>query len=301
VATLAVDIGGTKFSMAVFETGGASGGSGAPILAERETRATDREGGRDWMLAQIAAIGREWSARYRFAQCGIGFGGPVDFARQRVALSTHVGGWNDFDLPGFIRAEVGISRVVMDNDANVGALGEAMYGAGEGYRPLFYMTLSTGIGGGIVTEGPGGGGVYRGADSYAGEIGHLTIRRDGPDCLCGSRGCFERLCCGLWLERDHGRTARELMDDPAFVEGYVVDLAQGLKAAIMLLNPARIVIGGGIAKAADKLFVPLRAELRRQVTAWSRARIDVVPAALGDWSVLWGAAALTGQEAGGES
>jgi glucokinase len=82
------------------------------------------------------------------------------------------------------------------------------------------------------------------------------------------------------------------MQDPQFVEGYVVNLALGLKAAIMLLNPARIVIGGGIAKAGDRLFVPLRAELRRQITAWSAARIDVAPASLGDDSVLYGAMAL---------
>jgi glucokinase len=150
------------------------------------------------------------------------------------------------------------------------------------------MTLSTGIGGGIYA----GGEVWRGADSYAGEIGHLTIRPGGPECLCGARGCFERLCGGLWLERDWGRPARELVADPAFVARYVVDLALGLKAAIMLLNPARIVIGGGIAKAGDALFVPLRAELRRQITAWSAARIDVVPAALADDSVLYGALAL---------
>ncbi len=73
---------------------------------------------------------------------------------------------------------------------------------------------------------------------------------------------------------------------------YVIDLALGLKAAIMLLNPARIVIGGGIAKAGDRLFAPLRAELGSQITAWSRARVDVVPAELGDDSVLWGAMAL---------
>jgi glucokinase len=151
------------------------------------------------------------------------------------------------------------------------------------------MTLSTGIGGGIVTES----GIYRGADSYAGEIGHLTIRPGGPECLCGSRGCFERMCCGLWLERDHGRTARDLLDDPEFVRQYVVDLALGMKSAIMLLNPARIVIGGGISKAGGKLFEPLRAELRRQVTSWSRARIDVVPAALADDSVLYGALELS--------
>ena len=176
----------------------------------------------------------------------------------------------------------------MDNDANVGAIGEAEFGAGRGCSPLFYMTLSTGIGGGIYESGR----VWRGADSYAGEIGHLTIRPDGPKCLCGARGCFERMCCGLWLERDTGRSARELLQDPAFVSRYVVDLALGLKAAIMLLNPMRIVIGGGISKAGDALFVPLETELRRQITNWSAARIDVAPAALADDSVLWGAYSL---------
>ncbi len=304
--TLAIDIGGTKFSLALFENG---------RMTARETRRTDRAGGPEWMLAQIAAITREW----RFERCGVGFGGPVDFANQRVALSTHVEGWRDFPLlprladtlrllkkgtdssvprrKALIRETVPFFSnltprvpLVMDNDANVGALGEAKFGAGRGHLPLFYMTLSTGIGGGIVLAD---GTVYRGADSWAGEIGHLTVLPGGPECLCGSRGCLERMCCGLWLERDHGLTAEVLLRDPAFVEKYVVDLARGLKAAIMILNPARIVIGGGIAKAGDRLFVPLRAELARQMTAWSRARVDVVPAELGDDSVLWGALALT--------
>jgi glucokinase len=279
MSTLAIDIGGTKFTMAVFDQN---------RMIARESRATDREGGRDWMVAQIAELIRDWRQRFTLGECGIGFGGPVDFPSQRVTLSTHVGGWNDFDLPGFIRTAAEVP-VIMDNDANAGALGEAYYGAGRGFDTLFYMTLSTGIGGGIVT----GGKVHRGADSYGGEIGHITIRPGGPECLCGARGCYERMCCGLWLERDHGRSAAELLRDTSFVRSYVVDLAMGLKSCIMLLNPARIVIGGGIAKAGDALFVPLRDELRRQVTSWSRARIDVVPAALGDDSVLWGALALT--------
>ncbi len=279
--TLAIDIGGTKFSMAVFQDA---------ALVARESRSTDRAGGRDWMLDQIASIAGEWKQRYGFERCGVGFGGPVDFARQRVALSTHVGGWQDFDLPAYLAQTLGVPAI-MDNDANVGALGEAMHGAGVGYRPLFYMTLSTGIGGGIIA----GETIYRGADSYAGEIGHLTIRPDGPVCLCGARGCFERMCCGLWLERDHGRPAHELLRESAFVARYVVDLALGLKAAIMLLNPARIVVGGGISKAGDALFAPLLTELRRQITGWSRARIDVVPAALADNSVLYGALALARQ------
>lgn len=274
--TLAIDIGGTKFSMAVFDSGGR--------MVRRESRATDRSGGKDWMLGQIGEIGRRWGSELEFSGCGIGFGGPVDYEKQMVALSTHVGGWADFDLVGWAREELGV-RAVMDNDANVGALGEGVHGAGRGARPLFYMTLSTGIGGGILTPD----GVYRGADSYAGEIGHLTVRPGGPSCLCGSFGCFERVCCGLWLEKDFGKTAKELVEDPAFVAEYVVELAMGLKACVMLLNPARIVIGGGISKARQKLFGPLREELRRQVTSWSRARLEVVPAELGDDSVLYGA------------
>lgn len=284
MSLLAIDIGGTKFTMALFAEG---------RMVERETRATDRDGGREWMLERIREIGLAWRAREPFQATGVGFGGPVDYAAQQVVLSTHVGGWNNFDLPRFLRETFG-APVLMDNDANVGALGEGLHGAGQGHRPLFYMTLSTGIGGGILTAE----GVLRGADSYAGEIGHINIDPEGPECLCGSRGCFERMCCGLWLERDHGMPAHVLLADPAFVERYVVKLARGLKAAVMLLNPSRIVIGGGISKAGVALFVPLRAELRRQVTGWSRARLDVVPAALGDDSVLWGAYELARQAQG---
>jgi glucokinase len=276
---LGIDIGGTKFSLAVFE---------GDRLIRRESRATDAAGGRPWMLTQISGIVTSWRRDFTFDRCGIGFGGPVDFARQRVVFSTHVGGWNDFDLCAFVRDLTGAPTII-DNDANVGAIGEAEFGAGKGYSPFFYMTLSTGIGGGIYANGH----VWRGADSYAGEIGHLTIRPDGPECLCGARGCFERMCCGLWLARDYGKSAKVLMEDPEFVKRYVVDLALGLKAAIMLLNPQRIVIGGGIAKAGDRLFLPLRTELRRQITQWSGARIDLVPPVLGDDSVLYGAMALT--------
>jgi glucokinase len=275
VNTLAIDIGGTKFTLALFEGG---------RMTRRESHATDREQGREWMLGRIAGILRDWKDIDR---CGIGFGGPVDFQGQRVALSTHVGGWRDFALAQYVQDLLGVPTV-MDNDANVGALGEARYGAG-GVFPLFYVTLSTGIGGGLIL---GDGSVYRGADSWAGEIGHLTVQPDGPGCLCGARGCLERMCSGLWLERDYGRSARELMQDPAFVERYVVNLALGLKAAIMLINPARIVLGGGIAKAGDALMGPLRAELGRQITGWSGARVDVAAARLGDDSVLWGGLAL---------
>ena len=278
--TFAVDIGGTKFSLAAFD--------GYRLLL-RESRSTDRGGGPDWMFSQIQEIFSLWREKEAFQpdRCGIGFGGPVDFPSQTVTLSTHVEGWPQYPLAQNIAAFTGVPTV-MDNDANVGALGEAMYGAGRQLPYLFYMTLSTGIGGGIVLNES----VYRGADSFAGEIGHLNIVPDGPECLCGSHGCLERMCCGLWLQRDYGRSAEELMYDPEFVRIYVVYLARGLKAALMLLNPSCIVIGGGISKAGDRLFGPLTQELNRQMTQWSRARRNVVPAQLGDNSVLYGALAL---------
>lgn len=275
---LAIDIGGTKFSMALFED---------ERMILKQTHATERAGGRSWMIEQILAIAERWRKDSHFDCCGVGFGGPVDYIAQRVTTSNVVKDWQEFPLASSLEAQLGVPAVI-DNDANVGALGEAMHGAGAGYDPLFYMTLSTGIGGGIVA----GGQVYRGADSFAGEIGHITVRPGGPGCACGARGCLERMCSGIWLQADHGKDAKDLLTDSAFVERYVIDLAMGLKSVILLLNPARIVIGGGMSKAGDALFVPLRKELRRQITSWSHARIDVVPSTLGDDSVLYGALAL---------
>jgi glucokinase len=276
--TLAIDIGGTKFAMAIFE---------GDSMVQRESRSTDRAGGKDWMLEQILTIARGWQKKVRLDRCGIGFGGPVNFDSQVVALSTHVGGWSNFPLGAYVQEQLGI-RAIMDNDANAGALGEAVFGANKGCDPSFYLNASTGIGGGIVS----GGKVLRGADCYAGEIGHTPIRPDGEVCLCGARGCLERYCGGMSLERQYGRTAKELFDDPAFVEKYVADLAQGIKIIIMMLNPGRIAIGGGISKAGDRLFVPLRKRVQAVFTEWSKARIEIVPTALGADNILWGANAL---------
>ncbi|HEX4229664.1 MAG TPA: ROK family protein [Bryobacteraceae bacterium] len=279
--TLAIDIGGTKFTIGGFE--------GSELIL-RESYATDREFAATSTYSQIEETVKRWreAKGFRPDRCGIGFGGPVDFQSQSVIMSTHVAGWAEFPLVERVRSFAG-APVVMDNDANVGALGESIFGAGRGLDPLFYMTLSTGIGGGVVIDRR----IYHGANSYAGELGHMNIEPDGPECLCGSRGCFERMCCGLWLERDYGRPASELLMDPDFAGRYVVRLARGLKTVIMILNPARLIIGGGIAKAGDRLFLPLRQELGHQMTDWSRAAREIVPAQLGDDSVLFGALALS--------
>lgn len=115
--TLAIDIGGTKFGVALFE---------GQRLATRLRRPTDRAGGPEWMLGQILEAARGW----KFDRCGVGFGGPADFARRRIALSTHVAGWADFPLVERLESALGVT-VAIDNDANAGALGEARYGAGR--------------------------------------------------------------------------------------------------------------------------------------------------------------------------
>lgn len=285
--TLSTDIGGTNFSVALFH---------GQTMITSETRSTLRDAGPAWMLDQMESILSSWPEMATLDGCGIGFGGPVNFYKQRVIYSTHVKGWDNFDLLGEVKRRFGVSAVI-DRDTMVGALGEGFFGAGRGVRPLFYMTLSTGIGGGLLMNDDH---LFRGADSFACELGHHMIVPDGPECLCGSNGCLERMCCGLWLERDYGRSAQELLLDSSFVEKYVLLLARGLKNTIMFFNPGKIVIGGGLSKAGDRLFVPLRRELDRQMPPWSKARVDVVAAELGGHSVLWGGLKLAEQEMYGE-
>jgi glucokinase len=277
--TLVIDIGGTKFALAVFQE---------DQIICRKVRTTDRNAGRDWMLRQILSIVNTWRQTIDLDRCGISFGGPVDFKTQCIRLSNHVSGWANFPLSRFLEEHLHIP-VIMDNDANVSALGEALYGDHQGYDPLFFMTLSTGIGGGIIINGD----IYRGAASSAGEIGHVTIHPETEDNIYRFHGIYERSCSGLWLAEKYGKSAEELFQDETFIQDYVVDLALGLKCVIMLLSPARVLIGGGMAKAGDKLFIPLNNELKRQIPPWFVTHVQVVPASLGDDSPLYGSLALS--------
>src|SRR5438105_835695 len=132
---LAIDIGGTKLTTGVFRDG---------VLIERASCATNREGGPSWMLNQIERLAGDWVSTFGIQACGVGFGGPVDFRNERVICSTHVEGWDNFDLVSAIRERLGIHAVI-DRDTMAGTLGEGHYGDGIGIRPLFYITISTGI------------------------------------------------------------------------------------------------------------------------------------------------------------
>ncbi len=254
--------------------------------------------------------------RGRLAAIGVSFGGPVDARKGLVRLSHHVPGWQDVPLAALLAEEFAAPAAV-DNDANVAALGEWRYGAGQGCDSLLYVTVSTGIGGGWVLDGR----IWSGADGMAGELGHVVVRPGGTPCVCGKRGCVEAEACGPAMARKAAARLREsphagpiLLDlagsRPDAVTGEMVAraaqagdplaldvlmegaaaLGSGLAAAINLVNPAVVVLGGGVTKAGEAWWQRVRQTARAE--ALPQARAEIVPAGLGDDAPLWGAAAL---------
>jgi glucokinase len=250
------------------------------------------------------------------AAVGVSFGGPVDAAQGLVLLSHHVPGWEKMPLQEWLEERLKVPAAV-DNDANTGALGEHRFGAGQGCDSLMYVTVSTGVGGGWILNGQ----PWRGADGMAGEIGHVVVDPNGPLCLCGKRGCVERLASGPyiaqrareWLETQPGRgrilctlvgneleaiTAKRVAqaaaqgDDLAWeaLEVAAWGLGVGIGNAANLVNPERFVLGGGVTKAGARFWEVVRRTAHE--TALPEVHFDVVPAALGDDAPLWGAVAL---------
>lgn len=313
---LALDFGGTKLSAAVAAPG------------ERQWRRLERvlspmhPNARTDMEAMLALARRLLSGAIPMA-IGVSFGGPVDARRGRVILSHHVPGWEDMPLADELRTELGVP-VSVDNDANVGALGEYSFGAGQGCSSLLYITVSTGVGGGWVLDGR----IYSGADGMAGEIGHTVVDPSGPECICGRRGCVESMACGpaiarnareqLTREPQRGALLRKLVDNnldavtgervaraaaqgDELARAVLLDAARalgfGIGTAVTLMNPERVVIGGGVVKSGDAYLAAVRAEAR--ANSLPQMRVDIVPAALGDDAPLWGAMALAGMRAEG--
>ena len=306
---LAVDIGGTHFRTGLFDEQGQR-----LVIAEGDT---DRQAGRDWMLSQLAARCHDLVAHSDrpVKACGLSFGGPVDFQRQRVT-SVHSSGWQDFELGKWMEQTLGIA-CRLDNDANAGALGEYHAGAGRGARSMVYVTISTGIGGGIVYEGK----LLRGKDYMAGELGHVPVSDSGARCSCGGRGCLESFSSGgaieararEWAQRRPERVARMLElsgGAPITAKGLMLAaaegdvtavhilrestrwLARGLLMVIRMLNPDIIVLGGGVAQSGALLLDTLRTFLDEFASPTITYSTQIITAALGNYSPLYGAAAM---------
>lgn len=250
----------------------------------------------------------------RIAGIGIGVPGPVDVAQGTLVAPPLIPQWDGYPLSAELNERMGLP-VLIDNDATLGVLGEYTFGAGQHVDALAYVKLGTGIGCGLICNGE----VYRGARGYAGEIGHLMVAQNGPPCRCGSYGCLEAMAGGeavaqqakLALKAGHPSilsniadpntiTAREVAaaaaaGDPLGRQilntaGRLLGIA--LADLVNLLNPGRIIIGGGFAQAGDPLLAPLRDTVRAQAMQASGRATEIVPAALGGDSIALGAVAM---------
>ena len=288
---LALDYGGTKHAAALLRVGERAWAAHARVQSPPGPDAAY-----DQATMLRMARGLLTQVPGRLVAIGVSFGGPVDAARGLVRLSHHVPGWEEIPLAERLQAEFGAPAAV-DNDANVAALGEWRFGAGQGAASLLYVTISTGIGGGWVL----GGRIWGGADGMAGEIGHMIVRPGGAPCACGRRGCTEAEACGWaiaakareragsWTNWTNDERRRRPAADvgaagePEAVTAQMVAqaaeagdalaqavldeaaraLGSALGAAISLMNPERVVLGGGVTKAGERWWRTVRARSAR--------------------------------------
>lgn len=305
---LGIDIGGTKLAAGIVDATGniLARGEVPTLAAEGPERVLDR-------TVQLARnlLGKTGLPAAAIHRIGVGCAGPVDRQAGLILNPPNLPGW--IRVPLLEHFEKALGRpAVLENDANAAALGEFRYGAGKGARSLVYLTVSTGIGGGIILDGK----IWHGVKDGAGEVGHMTLVPDGPRCGCGNRGCLEALASGPSIARrarealatgrpsrlrevqdvtaaDVTRLAREEDALAAEVWGATVTyLGLGVAALITILAPERVVIGGGVAMAGDLLFEPLRREVRQRVKLVAVESVPILPAALGRDVGILGAAAV---------
>lgn len=302
MALLGLDIGGTKRVLVV-------GDHTARPLARRRTAM--RFSG-DWRvdLAAIIADARELVAEARAAgggpleMIGIAAPGPVDRRTGILRNPPNLPGWRDVPLAQALHEAFGVP-VRIENDANAAALAEHRFGAGRGTDDMVYLTMSTGVGGGVVS----GGRLIVGSNGFAGELGHMPVVRGGLRCHCGLRGCLEAYVGGqAWAKRlrrrtpessrvhalatgDRARIGSELLlaaakEGDAFARAelsrWLDFLALGIAGVVMAFDPERIVLGTIAVAAGEALcFAPLRERVAALVWPGQAERLVIVPAALG--------------------
>lgn len=296
---LGIEIGGTKLQLVV-------GDADARITTRRRFTVDKARGGAG-IREQIASALPELMELAKPSAIGVGFGGPVDSATGQICCSHQIEGWSEFPLGEWLHGLSGLP-VTVDNDANTAALGEAKCGAGRGHNPVFYVTLGSGVGGGLVVDGR----IYHGAKPGEAEIGHVRLDRSGV--------IVEQRCAGWAVDRkireacqrepwsplsqltadaDHGE-ARALA--PALAQGDTLaqrildevadDLAFGLSHVTQLMHPEVIVLGGGLSLVGEPLRAAVATALRRYVMEAFAPGPRVALAGLGEDAVPVGALLL---------
>ena len=298
-ALLGLEIGGTKLQIVV--------GDAAGRIGERRRFQVEPGRGAAGIRELLGAAVVELTAAHHPAAIGVGFGGPVDTRTGRSRCSHQIAGWSDFALGDWLQGLAGVP-VRVDNDANVAAFGEARHGAGRGANPVFYVTLGSGVGGGLVVDGR----IYHGAPPGESELGHVRLDRSGAtvEARCSGWAVDARIralvaagtpgtLCRLAAAQPGGE-ARHLAaacreQDPAalgLLQEVAGDLAFGLSHVVQLMHPERVVLGGGLALVGE----PLRAAVAAALPAWVMEVFHggppVVLAGLGEDSVPIGALAL---------
>jgi predicted NBD/HSP70 family sugar kinase len=239
--------------------------------------------------------------RDRLLGVGVALAGPIDHDRGALHPSDVLPGWAHVDAAREIEERVDLPAYV-DNDANLGALAEVTLGAGRNARFAAYLSISSGIGAGIVVDGR----PYHGHRGTAGEIGHVVVDPQGPICRCGNRGCLETLASGPALlklvqdSRDEELTVREMIelarDGDAGCTRAIADAGQVIGRVVAglvnLFSPEMVVIGGDLGEAGDLLLDPLREAVRRNALPAAAEELKVVAGELGERANLLGALAL---------
>jgi glucokinase len=315
---IGLDLGGTNVRWALVDRQG-------NIRARWETvTATmpDQDALINILAEELTASGKEAeSLKCEVKAVGLGVPGRVLPQEGRVAFSPNVPALNDCPLVPKLKRLLPWP-VVLENDANLFALGENWLGAGTGHENMMGLTLGTGVGGGLILKGH----LWPGSSGTSAEIGHVTIDREGKKCNCGNRGCLETLASGSWTvawvkdqlaqgtpswlrelwEKDHEAidgailVAAAKMNDPLALRAFErVGKALGIVCAnvVHLLGVTRIVIGGRFALAWEHFHTPMEEELHRRLTMFPPAAVSVVPATLGDDAGLLGAARLAWEAA----
>ena len=308
--TIGIDVGGTKV------LGGVVDEAGKVLTTARKD--TPRQGG-SALTQTIADVAKELLQQHSVASVGVSAAGFVSSDRKTMLATPNIADWNGVDLDNQLTKLIGLP-VVIENDANAAAWGEAKFGAGKNQDHMMMLTVGTGIGGGIVVNGA----LYRGACGIAAEFGHMRVVPEGHICGCGARGCFEQYASGNALLR-HAREAinaspeiaRNLLSrgdgtvagltgqaitdaardgDPVALAAFNTTgqwLGAGIASLAVLLDPACVVIGGGVIDAGEILLKPTRESLERNMPfAGKHPYPQIIAAQLGNEAGLVGVADL---------
>ncbi|MBF0709269.1 ROK family glucokinase [Alkalihalobacillus hwajinpoensis] len=307
---IGVDLGGTTIKLSFLDFYG-------EIISKWEIPTDKSEAGRHITTHIARAIDDKMEemnvSRKKFSGIGMGAPGFIEMDSGFIYHAVNIG-WRDFPLKDKLEVETGLP-VIIDNDANIAALGEMWRGAGDGARDLLCVTLGTGVGGGIITNGT----IIHGTNGMAGEIGHITSIPDGgAQCNCGKTGCLETVASATGVVRiameklmshqdsvlyhiyqeKNEITSRDIFEGAEAEDPYAVEVVNNVSFHLGLaianlansLNPSKIVIGGGVSKAGEALLTPLKKQFEKYALPRVREGADFAIATLGnDAGVIGGA------------